>query len=82
MEKEEELKRPADPDFPHKKRNILLGAVVAISAMVSYAFIAGIIKFEVVNDLSHIPITTTAPNLTQFEEILSQPESEEYEEKK
>jgi metaxin len=78
---QEEHKRQAElGEYPNKKRNIFIAAVVAISAMVTYAFLAGIIQFEVVDDLSHIPLTAQPPNPNQFDGLLN--EDQEYEEEK
>ena len=39
---------PGDPfDDPHKLRNQVLFAVVALSAMVGYAFLSGLIRLQV-----------------------------------
>lgn len=37
-----------DAEFPHKRRNMILAAIFAITAMLGYAFMSGLIQLHVV----------------------------------
>ena len=52
-EKEEKRKKEAESnnqEFPNKKRNMILAGVFAMTVMVTYAFMSGLIRLEVVDD--------------------------------
>ncbi|XP_045216181.2 metaxin-1-like [Mercenaria mercenaria] len=51
--KEEQRKKDAESDsqeFPNRKRNMVLAGVFAVTTMVTYAFVSGLIRLEVIDD--------------------------------
>ncbi|XP_060556635.1 metaxin-1-like [Ruditapes philippinarum] len=52
-QKEEERKKQTESnnnEFPNRKRNMILAGVFAATTMVTYAFMSGLIRFEVIDD--------------------------------
>ncbi|CAH1796960.1 unnamed protein product [Owenia fusiformis] len=46
-ESERQQEKQDISDFPHKKRNMIISALVALSAMVGYALLSGLVQIEI-----------------------------------
>lgn len=77
-EEAQKQKSSVDPDFPNKRRNMIIAGLVALSAMVTYAYLTGLIQFEIIKD-PEIPITTQPPNFALFDNIMNEENQEEEE---
>ena len=73
---DEESQRQADAaEFPNKKRNIILAGIVAMTAMVGYAFLNGLIQIEITDvdeTEGRADRPSKPPNIDGFEELLDE----------
>ena len=81
---EEERKRQAESaDFPNKRRNMMVGGMVALTAMVGYAFLSGLVQVEITDiddknaNSSNQELKNKGPdpaNMNQFDHLFQQQE--------
>lgn len=54
-EEEEAKKQQMESlDFPHRRRNMILAGLFALSAMVGYALLSGLVQIEITDDDSEL----------------------------
>ena len=50
QEEKKQTETENSKEFPNKKRNMVLAGVFALTSMITYAFLSGLISIEVIDD--------------------------------
>lgn len=79
---EEKAKAAQNSEFPDRRRNMMVSGMVALTAMVGYAFISGLVQVEFTdstNGNSGVENRPALPNFNQFDKLVDEEREEEEE---